>query len=222
MKRFYILCAILISSLVAATSGLGQQVQQVNLLKLLKDQQLVLYNRTVSAIPDSNKPGVRLSETQGDGVVWLKDVNFTTGTIEADIRGKDVLQKSFLGIAFHGQDDKTYDGIYFRPFNFLAADTARSSHSVQYISHPAHPWYVLREKFPGKYENPLNPAPQPNDWFHVRLEVTDKEVTVYVNGAAQPALRVQKLNTNKSGKIGLWAGNGSGGDFANMVIRKSK
>ncbi len=204
------------------TTVLGQRVQKHNLPKLLKDQKLSPYNRTVSAVPDASKPGIRLSETPEEGVVWLSNVNFASGTIEVDIRGKDVLQKSFLGIAFHGQDDKTYEGIYFRPFNFLAPDTARSSHSVQYISHPAHPWHVLRDRFPGKYENSLNPAPQPNDWFHVRLEVTNKEVAVYINNATQAALRVQKLGAYTSGKIGFWAGNGSGGDFANLVIRKAE
>lgn len=219
MKRLF-LSIILISSFMTSTTVLGQRVQKYNLPKLLKDQKLRFYNRTVVSIPEGTKSGIRLSETPEEGVVWLTGVNFSSGSIEVDIRGKDVLQKSFLGIAFHGQDDKTYEGIYFRPFNFLSPDTARSSHSVQYISHPAHPWQVLRDSFPGKYENSLKPAPQPNYWFHVRLDVTDKEVAVYVNNATQPALRVQKLGAHTSGKIGLWAGNGSGGDFANLVIRK--
>ncbi len=38
------------------------------------------------------------------------------------MRGKNVFQKSFIGIAFHGQDDKTYDAVYCRPFNFIAKD----------------------------------------------------------------------------------------------------
>lgn len=222
MKRFFILSIVLISSLIATTTALGQQLQKYNLVKLLNDQKLSPYNRTVFAIADAGKPGIRLSEAPEDGVVWLTGIDFTSGTIEVDIRGKDLLQKSFLGIAFHGQDNNTYEGIYFRPFNFLATDAARSSHSVQYISHPAHPWHALRERFPGKYENPLNPAPQPNDWFHVQLDVTDKEISVYVNKAIRPSLRVQKVSAHSSGKIGFWVGNGSGGDFANLVIQKLK
>ncbi len=219
MKRILLLSVILISSLISATSCMAQKAKKLDLPKLLQNQKLTPVNRTVAAIPGGTKPGVRVSEAHDEGVVWLTNETFSSGTIEVDLRGKDVLGKSFVGIAFHGQDDKTFDGIYFRPFNFLATDTMRSSHAVQYISHPAHPWDVLREQFPSKYENPVTPAPQPNDWFHVRLEVTEKDVTVFVNNNTKPSLRVQKLSKNTNGKIGLWVGNGSGGDFANLVIQ---
>src|ERR1041384_3100222 len=52
------------------------------------------------------------------GVIWLDGVNFTEGTIECDILGKSQPRgSSFLGIAFHGVDDATFDCVYFRPFN---------------------------------------------------------------------------------------------------------
>src|SRR5687767_10974846 len=51
-------------------------------------------------------------------VVWLDGINFTEGTIECDILGKSAPRGSnFLGIAFHGVDDTTFDCVYFRPFN---------------------------------------------------------------------------------------------------------
>jgi hypothetical protein len=43
-------------------------------------------------------------------------------------------------------------------------------------------------------------------------------VTVYVNGNSDPSLTIDKLNDRKTGKIGLWVGNGSDGDFANLQI----
>lgn len=42
-------------------------------------------------------------DTAGDaGIAWLKHTNFSTGIIEFDVKQKDVLQHSFVGIAFHG------------------------------------------------------------------------------------------------------------------------
>ena len=44
------------------------------------------------------------------GAIWLDGINFTEGTIECDILGKSTPRGSnFLGIAFHGADDKTFD-----------------------------------------------------------------------------------------------------------------
>ena len=63
----------------------------------------------------------------------LKGVNFKQGTIEVDLRGKDVLQ-SFPGICFHGVNTLTYDVVYFRPFNFEHPDTLRRNWSAQYMS----------------------------------------------------------------------------------------
>ncbi len=48
----------------------------------------------------------------------LQPQQFRNGTIECDIREKDVQGQSFVGITFHGVDSTTYDAIYFRPFNF--------------------------------------------------------------------------------------------------------
>jgi hypothetical protein len=51
------------------------------------------------------------------------------------IRGKDVREQSFVGVAFHVQGT-TYHAVYFRPFNFRVDDPVRRSHTVQYISSP--------------------------------------------------------------------------------------
>src|SRR5215831_4401509 len=89
-------------------------------------------NRQMQPLTDGTRHGVRLDAREGEGLAWWPDATFGDCTIEVDLRGKDVLQQSFLGIAFHGVDDKTFDDVYFRPFNFKAADPARKSHAVQY------------------------------------------------------------------------------------------
>ncbi len=52
------------------------------------------------------------------GIAWINDIRFSDGIIEFDVKGKNVLQQSFVGFAFHGSNDSTYDAVYFRPFNF--------------------------------------------------------------------------------------------------------
>ena len=83
---------------------------------------------------DSKGPVVYLKSAEGPGVVWLRDTWFSTGTLEFDVKGKEVLQKSFVGLAFHAQNDSTYEGIYFRPFNFQTTDTLRRKHFALLIS----------------------------------------------------------------------------------------
>jgi|SRR5882762_4017865 len=181
-------------------------------------QDLVVFNRTVSAVSDGARKVTRLSEAPGDGVAYLKGVEFENGTIEFDVKGKDVQGASFVGVAFHGVDGTTYDAIYFRPFNFKTEDPARRLRAVQYISHPTYTWDKLRAEQPGQYEKPVNPAPDPNAWFHVRVVVAHPKVSVFVGDATDPVLVVTQLSDRGKGLVGLWVGNTSGGDFANFRI----
>lgn len=177
-----------------------------------------VFNRTTAPLTDGARNGVRLNEGAGDGVAYLEAAEFANGTIEIDLRGKDVQQQSFVGVAFHGVDGTTYDGIYFRPFNFRTEDAARRIRAVQYISHPVHTWQKLRTGHPGKYEKAVSPVPDPNGWFRARVVVASPRVSVFVDGAKEPCLVVDQLSDRKKGLVGLWVGNLSGGDFANLSI----
>jgi hypothetical protein len=188
------------------------------LLAAVEPQDLVVFNRSLNNLSDGSRKGVRLDERPGDGVAYLRGVEFSNGTIECDIKGKDVQGQSFVGIAFHGVDSTTYDAIYFRPFNFKTTDPARHSHAVQYISHPTYTWQKLRTERPGVFEQPVSPAPDPNAWFHVRVVVASPKVSVFVGEAKQPSLVVTQLSDRTKGLVGLWVGNGSGGDFADLKI----
>jgi len=159
-------------------------------------------NRTISV---GSEPGsVHLNDAENQGLAWINGEKFTYGSIEVDIKGKDVLQKSFVGIAFHGVNDSTMEAVYFRPFNFRTTDPVRKLHAVQYIAPPKFGWKKLREEFPGKYEQPISPAPDPNEWFHARITVDSKNIKVYVNGNTSPSLVVEPLVHFDGTKIGLW------------------
>jgi hypothetical protein len=198
-------------------SGMAQTTVKVNLLKLDAEKKISIYNRS-GGVLTGTEPVMHLDGKDDAGFAWLNGYNFSNGTIEFDVKGKDVLQQSFVGIAFHATDEHTYDAIYFRPFNFKADDAVRKSHAVQYISIPTYDWPVLREKFPNKYEQPLEPAPDPNKWFHVKILVRGVTISVYVNHNTKAALTVQQLAKLNGTRIGFWVGNGSDGEWKNLTI----
>ena len=179
---------------------------------------LTVFNRTATSFSDGARKGVRLSEAEGDGVAYLQGIEYGNCTIECDIKGRDLQGQSFVGVAFHGVDEKTYDGVYFRPFNFKTEDAARRIRAVQYISHPANTWDKLRKEQPGEYEKPVNPVPDPNGWFRARVVIASPKVSVFVDGAKEPCLVVDQLSDRKKGLVGVWVGNGSNGDFADLTI----
>ncbi|MES2695985.1 MAG: hypothetical protein V4773_21105 [Verrucomicrobiota bacterium] len=154
------------------------------------------------------------------GAIWLDGVNFREGTIECDILGKSAPRGSnFLGIAFHGKDNTTFECVYFRPFNFRAENPENARHAVQYISHPQWTWQKLRAEKTGQYEKPIAPLLDGDAWFRAKIVVTATQVSVYVNDAAKPSLEVTRLTDRTDGNIAIWGGDaGDGGYFANLKI----
>ena len=181
-----------------------------------------MHNREAQLVDEGGRKFVRLNEKENDGVAWLVGSDFKEGTIEVNLRGKNKPGQSFVGIAFHGVDDMTYDAVYFRAFNFKISDPERRLRAAQYISHPKYTWQKLRSDSPGKYEQPVSPVPDPDDWFHARIVVEATKVSVFVNDATTPSLVVTPLSDRRGGLLGLWVGNGSSGDFANLKLTPGK
>src|SRR5262249_7667108 len=127
---------------------------------------LRLHHVTVQPAELGGKRGLRLTgdeaSLQGglveiNGIAVIEGLQFSSGTIEAEIAGAPAAGASegargFVGIAFRLQDENTYDAFYLRPTNGRADDQLRRNHSVQYISHPEWTWQRLREETPAKYE----------------------------------------------------------------------
>jgi hypothetical protein len=187
-----------------------------------KDPRWQVAGRTTAVVDTNGKRALRMIEVAPVmGLVWLKDYDFADGTIEVDLLGRSQpVQGSFLGVAFHIADAQSYEAVYFRPFNFRAADSTRHSHAVQYISHPAYPWQRLRSEHPGQYEAAVMPEPDGDQWFHVRVVVEQPRVTVFVNDTRTPALVVKELGDRAKGSLGLWVGEGSAGVFANLRVTR--
>ncbi|HME42355.1 MAG TPA: hypothetical protein VKF36_04650 [Syntrophorhabdales bacterium] len=154
-------------------------------------------------------------------VVWLDGFEFSSGTIEFDAKGQSgPPQSSFVGVAFRVVDAKTHDAIYFRPFNFRAANPENKSHAVQYICEPQWPWQKLRKEKTGQFEKPIEPAPDGDAWFHTKVVIEKRQVKVFVNGATEPSLVVNELSDRTGGSVGLWW-NGYG-VIANLEIMPAR
>ena len=175
-------------------------------------------NRTAMPSEHDGHPAVHLGAKGGDGFAWLVGSGLSEGTIDVDLRGANRSGESFVGIAFHGVDDTTFEAVYFRPFNFKNPEIPRREHSAQYVSHPQFTWEKLRRDNPGKYEAAVTPVPDPDGWFHVRIVIEGGKISVFVNDSSTASLVVTQLSDRNKGLVGLWDGNGSDGDFANLRI----
>ncbi len=193
--------------------------QQISLTDKFQNKKIKAVNRIISLYGDQ-LDAVEMNAENSDGIGILEDVEFDKGIIEVELLGENSPGKSFIGIAFNIQNDKTYEVIYFRPFNFVAKEQLRRNHMVQYIFHPEFTWKKLREERTGEFEDDIATPPNPDDWFKIIIDINKEQVKVYVNELSEPVLIVDRLTSIKSKKIGIWTGFGSSGRFRNLVLRE--
>lgn len=191
--------------------------ERIDLAARLAAGGLQIGKRNVTPVAD-RAGAIHVAEGTDLSVIWLDGTDFSEGTIEVDVRGRDVLQRSFLGVAFHRRDDKTYDAVYVRPFNFRAEDPVRHQHAVQYMAVPDYNWPRLRKEFPEEFENPVDASVGPTDWVPLRIEVGGRTIRIFVGAVQTPTLEVRKLGSHDRGMVGLWTGAGSDGSFGNVRV----
>ena len=209
-KVIFILAALLMSTRLLS--------QAIDLQKMLTDGELMtLSSSHAKPFEEGDKKGIACHDN-----VWLKDFDFSYGTIELDIRGRNEFLKSFPGIAFYAVDtSRNYDVVYFRPFNFRHADPLRRTRSVQYTSLPQYGYDRLRKENTGQFESEIIPNPKPEDWIHARIVIAKDSIKVYVNGMEKSSLSVRPLQYRNKGMLGLWT-DGTVAEFANLTIKKDQ
>jgi hypothetical protein len=190
---------------------------KVELKNALEEQQIKVVNRSLSVF-DKSPGAVEMDASEGDGLAILKELAFESGTVQLELLGENNPGKSFIGFAFNIQDEETFEAVYFRPFNFVATEQIRKDHMVQYIHHPEFTWYKLREDRTGEFENEIPAPPDPDKWFKAIIKISGTHVKVFVDDKAEPVLKVERLTTAKTDKIGLWVGHGSSGRFRNLIL----
>jgi hypothetical protein len=133
----------------------------------------------------------------------------------ADARG-------FIGVAFRIDVEGggfACEGFYIRPTNGRADDQVRRNHATQYFAYPGYDFDRLRREAPAQYEAYADLVP--DEWTHLRIDVSGATARLYVGGAAQPVLIVRDLKRGPQahGTVGLWVGIGTNGHFRNLSIR---
>ena len=205
------------SILLYSEEAFAQNTVSINFYDL-QNKEIQAINRVMTFENTADKKYINLSRDKEVGLIWLPVEDFQNGTIEIVMRGINEFQRSFIGIAFHGTDDSTYEAVYCRPFNFLAEDSIRHSRAIQYISHPTYTWEKLRAEQSGVFENGIINPPDPGGWFTMKLVIDDKTIKAFINSNETPSLVVEKLNDISSGKTGIFVADNSGGDFESVKI----
>jgi hypothetical protein len=162
-----------------------------------------------------------------DTFAFVPGLDFHDGTIEVDVAGSLLPSalsgaRGFIGIAFRIDAEGgsfSCEGFYIRPTNARAEDQVRRNHSTQYFSYPDYDFDRLRREAPDRYESYTDLVP--DEWTHLRIEVSGADARLYVGTAAQPVLIVRDLKrgANAHGTVGLFVDNGTDGHFRNLSIR---
>lgn len=213
MKKYAALCLSVM--FIFTNLSFGQKVIEYNFADLFRSGQLGTKNRMITIEEDDSGGFIRLSNAMVGSAILLPADDFKQGKIEALVRGKDIFQGSFAGLAFHAPSDSIFDLVYCRPFNFQTSDSLRKIHMIQYAYFPKLDWQVLRVKYNGVFEKGITNPPKADEWFKLTLYVDDKHVKAYVNDSNTPSLVVEKLNTVSTGKIGIF---GLNADFKSIKI----
>jgi hypothetical protein len=133
-------------------------------------------------ISHNNVPSMKL--LSGDAVVTLKDFKFSDGTIEFDI---DPPSPQFAGMYFRMTDTKESEYFYLRVARAgkpMAMDAAQYAPIIQGVNL----WDMLDH-----YQGPATITK--NQWNHVKLVVSGKQMIVYVNDN-RPTLEIPQLEGN--------------------------
>ena len=119
------------------------------------------------------------------GKVVMKALNFSTGAIELDLKPQG---GAFAFLYFRYKDADENESIYFRT---ARAGKPMAPDAVQYAPHLGGVllWDVL-----GHYQT--NASFSKDEWNHVKLEVSETQMRLYVNNEAEPTLEVPRLEGN--------------------------
>jgi hypothetical protein len=161
-----------------------------------------------------------------DTFAFVRGLDFHDGSIEVDVAGSLLPSalggaRGFIGIAFRidvAGGSFASEGLYIRPTNGRADDQIRRNHSTQYFSYPGFDFDRLRREASGQYEAYADMVP--DEWTHLRIEVSGANARFFVGTASQPVLIVHDLKrgADAHGSVGLWVDNGTNGHFRNLVI----
>ena len=139
--------------------------------------------QTVEFLEYKSVPAMKLL-TSNDPVI-LKNLNFTNGTIEYDM---EPLDPRFTSIYFRWKDSKENECFYFRTER---AGNPQAIDAIQYAPtiDGVNLWDLL-------FHFQTNTNFIKENWNHVKLVISEKQMRAYVNDTSRPALQVPMLEGN--------------------------
>jgi hypothetical protein len=212
--RFVVASILAFWAVLSLASG-----QTLDQLQLHKVRATAAEYRGNIAIHVTQEPG----EQGEDTLAIVSRTELQGGVIEVDVASAPAPgafgdARGFIGVAFRVQPDAArFELLYLRPTNGRAEDQLRRNHSTQYVSFPDWPWQRTRQETPGLYESYADL--EPGVCTKVKIVLAGGKARLYVHGAGQPCLIVNDLKLPPAkGAIGLWAGPGTDGYFANLRL----
>jgi hypothetical protein len=144
------------------------------------------------------------------GMISIKGSKMRDGIIDVDVATKP--NALFAGIAFRIESDANLEIIYIRPG---LTDTLEAMQYTPRLNGDAI-WQLLNTNH--EKANAHFPKDQ---WFHLKLVVSGRTCTVFMNNDSNPTMTVTNLRRGDSeGAIGLW-GLGGGAYFSNVSYTPS-
>jgi len=144
------------------------------------------------------------------GLITVKGSKMRDGIIDVDVATKQ--GALFTGIAFRIESDANLEIVYLRPG---LTDTLEAMQYTPRLNGDAI-WQLLNTS----HEKASAHFPK-DEWFHIKLVITGRTCTVFMNNNSDPIMTVTNLRLGDSeGTIGLW-GLGGGAYFSNLSYTPS-
>jgi hypothetical protein len=144
------------------------------------------------------------------GLISVKGLKLRDGTIDVDVATKE--GSLFTGVAFRIESDANLEIVYLRPG---ATDTIEAMQYTPRLNGDAI-WQLLNTS----HEKASAHFPK-DQWFHIKLVISGRTCTVFMNNNPDPTMTVTNLRRGDSeGAIGLW-GLGGGAYFSNLSYTPS-
>src|SRR5262249_991775 len=192
--------AAVVAALVSVSAGTTGAEDKVVTLPLSDAAEVRAHNVTVKAVRHNGAAAleVRLAGLyrgpDTDTVAYVPGLDFHDGTIEVDVAGSILPgapagARGFIGVMFRVDAEGgsfAGEGFYIRPSNGRAEDQVRRNHATQYFSYPGYDFDRLRRESPAQYEAYADLVP--DEWTHLRIEVSGETARFYVGAAPQPVL----------------------------------
>ena len=213
-----LLITAMVACLTPTPSLLGQEKQRATQEEIVHDfSSLALgafsfdRDRVIVRGSSQGEGKVEMVQSAGQGTcAWVKNLQFTDGVIECDMAGGAYLGISFRVIKDAKSADRMSEDVYFR------VEGNQRSGTVQYYPHGKKKQEELHRP---PYERPIRLIKR-NEWFHVRVEVSGRQVKVFLDRKQEPVMVVDELlHEHRTGSVGLrsW-----GGSFANLVVTTTR